>query len=321
MFTPRTLIPVALAASLLVACGQAKSDTPAAPAAPATTAAATATDAAATTTTTAPVVAAAPAAAVVVKAGNSDLGKILVGADGLTMYGFTNDADAKSTCIGTCAEQWPPVLVDPSFAVGPGLDVGVFATTTRDDGTTQLVSGKSPLYFFSGDITTGDVNGQGSGGVWFAAGIDGGLITDGADPAPADTAPAPAATEVAATEVAAVAAAPSIQLADSDLGRVLVDANGLTLYLFTKDGDGGVPTCAGGCATAWPPALLSDAPVVGDGIDPALVTTVDTPEGKQLKIGKWPLYRFAGDAAAGEINGQASGGVWFVVGADAKSIK
>ena len=148
MFNSRTLIPVALAASLLVACGQAKSDTPAAPA---TTAAATATDAAATTTTTAPVVAAAPAAAVVVKAGNSDLGKILVGADGLTMYGFTNDAEAKSTCIGTCAEQWPPVLVDPSFAVGPGLDVGVFATTTRDDGTTQLVSGKSPLYFFSGD--------------------------------------------------------------------------------------------------------------------------------------------------------------------------
>ncbi len=316
MFTSRALIPVALAASLLAACGQAKSDTPAAPAAPATTVAAAATAVPATTAAAA-APAVAPTAAVVVKAGNSDLGKILVGADGLTMYGFTNDVDAKSTCIGTCAEQWPPVLVDPSFAVGPGLDVGVFATTTRDDGTTQLVSGKSPLYFFSGDITTGDVNGQGSGGVWFVAGIDGGLIADGATPAaPAETTPAPAVTEAAA-----VATAPSIQLADTDLGQVLVDANGLTLYLFTKDGDGGVPTCAGGCATAWPPALVTDSPVIGDGIDPAIVTTVDTPEGKQLKIGKWPLYRFAGDAAAGDINGQASGGVWFVVGADAKSIK
>lgn len=313
MFTSRALIPVALAASLLAACGQAKSDTPAASA---TTVAAAAPVAPATTVAAA-APAVAPTAAVVVKAGNSDLGKILVGADGLTMYGFTNDVDAKSTCVGTCAEQWPPVLVDPSFAVGPGLDVGVFATTTRDDGTTQLVSGKSPLYFFSGDITTGDVNGQSSGGVWFAAGIDGGLITDGAAPAPADTTPAPAP----AVAEAAVAAAPSIQLADTELGQVLVDANGLTLYLFTKDADGGVPTCAGGCATAWPPALVTDASVVGEGIDPALVTTVDTPDGKQLKIGKWPLYRFAGDAAAGEVNGQASGGVWFVVGADAKSIK
>ena len=32
-----------------------------------------------------------------------------------------------------------------------------------------------------------------------------------------------------------------------------------------------------------------------------------------LKAGKWPLYR-SGDAAAGETNGQGTGGVWFVVG-------
>ncbi len=313
MFTSRALIPVALAASLLAACGQSGSDAAAPVTAPVATAAAVTTAPATTApaTTAAPASpAAAPAAAVVVKAGNSDLGKVLVGADGLTMYGFTNDVDAKSTCVGTCAEQWPPVLVDPSFAVGPGLDVGVFATTTRDDGTTQLVSGKSPLYFFAGDVTNGDVNGQGSGGVWFAANVDGSLYTDAG----------PAASPPASTD-AAVSANPSISLADTDLGQVLVDENGMTLYLFTKDGDGGVPTCAGGCATAWPAALVGDAPVVGDGIDPSLVTTVDTPEGKQLKIGKWPLYHFSGDTAAGEVGGQGSGGVWFVVGPDAKGIK
>jgi predicted lipoprotein with Yx(FWY)xxD motif len=40
-----------------------------------------------------------------------------------------------------------------------------------------------------------------------------------------------------------------------------------------------------------------------------------------LKVGKWPLYRFAGDAAPGDTNGQGSGGVFFVVGADGKLIK
>ena len=32
----------------------------------------------------------------------------------------------------------------------------------------------------------------------------------------------------------------------------------------------------------------------------------------QLAIGEWPLYRFSGDAAPGDINGQGSGEVWFV---------
>ena len=59
--------------------------------------------------------------------------------------------------------------------------------------------------------------------------------------------------------------------------------------------------------------------------DPAItaaITTVDAPGGgTMLKAGKWPLYRFAGDAAPGDTNGQGSGGVWFVVGADGKLIK
>ena len=38
-----------------------------------------------------------------------------------------------------------------------------------------------------------------------------------------------------------------------------------------------------------------------------------------LKAGAWPLYRFAGDAAPGDTNGQGSGGVWFVVGPTASS--
>ena len=42
---------------------------------------------------------------------------------------------------------------------------------------------------------------------------------------------------------------------------------------------------------------------------------------KQLKMGKWPLYAFSGDAAQGDVNGQGSGGSWFVVAPDGKLIK
>ena len=115
----------------------------------------------------------APAAAelggIAATAGVTDLGEILVGDDGLTLYGFTNDVDAISACYGTCADAWPPVIVDQDFEVAPGLDTGIFATTTRDDGTLQLVAGKWPLYFFAGDAAPGDVNGQGSGDARFPA--------------------------------------------------------------------------------------------------------------------------------------------------------
>ena len=108
---------------------------------------------------------------------------MLASTDGLTLYGFTNDVDAISTCYGTCAEAWPPVIVDADWTVGPGLDTGIFSTTERDDGTLQLVAGKFPLYGFGGDAAPGDITGHGSGDVWFAVGIDGKLLPADADAA------------------------------------------------------------------------------------------------------------------------------------------
>jgi predicted lipoprotein with Yx(FWY)xxD motif len=297
------------AITALAACGQPDPAPSAAPEAAAT--AAPAADPAAPAATAAPAVPAA-AGAVVTKIAESPLGQHLVGSNGMTLYGFTNDVDAKSTCVGTCADQWPPVIVDPTFSVGPGVDAGIFATTVRDDGQQQLVAGKVPLYFYAGDVAPGDTTGQGSGGVWFVVSPAGSVITDAAAPAaPAEPAPAPEAAP----------AAPSIQLLETGLGAVITDAQGFTLYLFTKDAEGGVPTCVDGCATAWPPAIVTDPIVVGPGLDPALVSTVETINGLQLKIGKWPLYRYAGDTAPGETGGQGSGDVWFVVGPDAKSIR
>ena len=71
---------------------------------------------------------------------------------------------------------------EPGWAAGAGLDSEVFSTVERDDGSSQLVAGKWPLYRFSGDSAPGDVNGQGSGDVWFVVAPDGSLIED----APAD---------------------------------------------------------------------------------------------------------------------------------------
>jgi len=104
----------------------------------------------------------------------------------------------------------------------------------------------------------------------------------------------------------------SVGVTDSVVGPILVDANGMTLYMFTKDVDG-ESTCAGECLTNWPVAAIDGEPDVGD-LDATLFSTVASTDGAtMLKVGDWPLYTFAGDAAPGDINGQGVGGVWWVV--------
>jgi predicted lipoprotein with Yx(FWY)xxD motif len=149
-------LSIAAGASLaLSACG---SSTKTATVAPVAAEAPVASEAAAVT-----VAKPAAGAAVALKAASSSLGQILVDAQGRTLYAFTNDVNAQTTCTGTCAEAWPPQIVDESWTVAPGLDSGIFSTSARGDGTLQLMAGKFPLYYFSGDAKPGDVNGQGSG--------------------------------------------------------------------------------------------------------------------------------------------------------------
>jgi predicted lipoprotein with Yx(FWY)xxD motif len=118
----------------------------------------------------------------------------------------------------------------------------------------------------------------------------------------------------------AVAAAADVLLADSDLGQILVDGAGNTLYLFTPDPADTV-TCTGGCASAWPGLAADDSLTVGDGLDASLFSTATGVDGgPQVSFNGHPLYHFSGDSAPGDTNGQGSGGVWFVIGADGNAI-
>ncbi|MFF4545641.1 SCO0930 family lipoprotein [Streptomyces sp. NPDC001435] len=107
--------------------------------------------------------------------------------------------------------------------------------------------------------------------------------------------------------------------ANPDLGKVLTDGSGLTLYRF--DADTANPpksNCDGDCATTWPPVPADDA-TAGEGIDKALLGEVTRSDGtKQLTIGGWPAYRYAKDVNAGDVNGQGVGGKWFALAPNGK---
>ena len=100
------------------------------------------------------------------------------------------------------------------------------------------------------------------------------------------------------------------------LGDVLVDEEGFTLYLFTKDSDGS-SACTGSCATTWPPLLAPGSATVGAGLDEAKLGTLARSDGPaQVTYAGKPLYRYAPDQKAGDTNGQGVGGVWFAVRPD-----
>lgn len=110
-----------------------------------------------------------------------------------------------------------------------------------------------------------------------------------------------------ATEAATVA------LADTSLGEVLVDADGMTLYLFTKDTDG-TSTCSGGCAATWPPLTVDGTPTAGDGVDGGELDTIERDDGTtQVTYHGKPLYLYAADGEPGDVAGQGAGDVWFAV--------
>lgn len=113
----------------------------------------------------------------------------------------------------------------------------------------------------------------------------------------------------------------SVQVASTALGDVLVDAAGMTLYMYDPDKQG-ASTCYSACATAWPPLVVDGQPTVGTGADDSKVATVQRDDGTtQVTYGKWPVYYFAKDAAPGDTTGQGVGGVWWALTADGEPIR
>ena len=104
------------------------------------------------------------------------------------------------------------------------------------------------------------------------------------------------------------------QTSPAELGKVLTDSAGLTLYRFDEDtAQPPKSNCEGACAKAWPPVPANDASA-GAGIDKSLLGEVTRADGtKQLTIGGWPAYRYAKDTKAGDIAGQGVGGKWFAL--------
>ena len=102
----------------------------------------------------------------------------------------------------------------------------------------------------------------------------------------------------------------------SNLGPILADSNGKTLYLFARDKHG-MSACTGTCASFWPPLLTTGAPLATAGVKTALLGTAKRTDGTlQVTYAGHPLYTFKLDAKPGQAKGEGTsffGGSWYAL--------
>jgi predicted lipoprotein with Yx(FWY)xxD motif len=90
----------------------------------------------------------------------TDLGKVLAGSGGRTLYLFARDKGTKSTCFGACASAWPPLTTSGKPKAGSGVSAAKLSTDSRGKGVAGVTYNGHPLYFYAGDSAAGQTNGQ-----------------------------------------------------------------------------------------------------------------------------------------------------------------
>jgi predicted lipoprotein with Yx(FWY)xxD motif len=118
-------------------------------------------------------------------------------------------------------------------------------------------------------------------------------------------------------------AAATVAVADNTtIGQpILVDGNGMTVYMFDPDGTETTSQVPANIKANWPPVTATGTPTAGAGLDASKLTTSTQADGTdQVLYNGHLLYTFVGDSAAGAASGQGLGGVWFVLSASGDKV-
>jgi predicted lipoprotein with Yx(FWY)xxD motif len=120
--------------------------------------------------------------------------------------------------------------------------------------------------------------------------------------------------------------AAKVQLRNTSLGKLLVNASGFTLYSFTKD-PRNKNTCVkiSGCSEIWRGLSSTAKPMAGSGVKASLLSTITLPGGtKQVTYAGHPLYLYVPAAERAEtsyVGVLQFGGRWYGVNAAGKTVK
>jgi predicted lipoprotein with Yx(FWY)xxD motif len=222
-------------------------------------------------------------------ASNSSLGVFLVNGQGDTLYIFKNDTPNTSTCSGSCLTLWAPVVTTGTPKAGPGVDAALLGVAAQSNGEKIVTYDQKPLYTKLTDTSAGQTTGEDVANLWYVISPDGELI-------------------------AATSTVPTVNVAnDPTLGQILVNGQGLTLYMFKND-TANTSNCSGECLSLWAPLITTGTPVAGAGVNASLLGVTTQSDGVMIvTYNNMPLYTKLTDTQPGQITGQAFKDLWYAV--------
>jgi predicted lipoprotein with Yx(FWY)xxD motif len=119
-------------------------------------------------------------AATVDSAKNSELdSSVLVDGQGRTLYLFEKDRPGSSSCSGSCAQAWPPLMASGAPLAGPGVTATLLGTIGGRGGQRQVTYSGHPLYYYASDTKAGQTNGEGLnqfGAEWYVVSPQGNKV-------------------------------------------------------------------------------------------------------------------------------------------------
>ncbi len=141
---PLLLLPLLLAATAIVACGDESGSS-----------------------STAPAAGTAPAgSATVGTVEAAGFGTVLATGSEETLYVHTKDPAGGSACAGRCIKEFKPLEAAGELTAGPGTDPALLSSFTRDDGTKQVLYADKALYTHTGQGTISGAGIESDGGTW-----------------------------------------------------------------------------------------------------------------------------------------------------------
>ncbi len=143
------------------------------------------------------------------------VGTVLTTGAGLTLYRFTANPAGMSTCTGSCAKIWPPLLAAKGDHVSGPRGVKGLSLIDVGGGHWQVAFHDVALYRFEGDAKKGQAKGQGIAHEWFAvlksgipAGTASGTAAAGTGAGSTPTTPTTAAAGSTTTQAPPAATSP-----------------------------------------------------------------------------------------------------------------
>lgn len=236
---------------------------------------------------------------------NVTFGNVLTNADGFTLYFFAPDAKGDANCLGGCADVWPAFFAE-NLTLDNGLNESDFGVITRTDGQSQTTYKGWPLYSFSNDTESGQINGDGSGGVWFVGKPDYTVMLVRSQLLGRDS----NGNETNLNS--------SFEPGDEDTFYI-TDDRGNTLYHFSNDDNANNTFTAPDFSNngSWP-IFHAELQSVPSSLNVSGFGEINVFGESQMTYKGWPLYNFGGDDSRGDNFGVGFpvAGVWPILNLD-----